>query len=329
MQMYLIGVDVDSINLVCQRRRTGKQSTMKTFANTPVGFRKFIKWATQRGHPARVCMEATGVYSVPFALALHSAADIEVSVVNPRAIKKFADARLQRGKTDAMDADSIAEYLERMPFHIWQPPEEEILELQYITRRVVQLNNELTRERNRHKAASRMGRIGRVVANDTAVNMRHIQRRIDTMEAEALALIDSLPDLQTQMAIVTSVNGIAKKTGSRILAELSTLPGDMKANQWVAYAGLDPRPYESGTSTNKPRRITKAGNRYLRDALYFPALVASQKDKHVSAYYQKMIKAGKKPMQAIVAIMRKLLLALWGMLNSGTQWDGNKFYKLA
>ncbi len=299
--MYLIGVDVDSVNLVCQRRRTGKPHTFKTFPNNPAGHRRFIKWATQRGHSARVCMEATGVYSVPFALALHYAEDIEVAVVNPKAIKKFADATLQRGKTDAMDANSIAEYLERMPFRPWQPPEEEILELRYITRRVVQLNNELTRERNRNKAAKRMGRIGRVVANDTAVNMRHILRRIDTMEEDALGLIQSIPHLKEQMDIITSITGIANKTGSRILAELSTLPNDMKGNQWVAFAGLDPRPYESGVSTNKPRRITKAGNRYLRDALYFPALVASQKDKHVSAYYQKMIKAGKKPLQAIVA----------------------------
>lgn len=328
MQVYLIGIDVDSVHLVCQRRRPGKRDTMKTFNNTPAGFRSFIKWATQRGQTARVGMEATGVYSLPFALALHSAEDIEVAVINPRAIKKFADANLQRGKTDAMDARCIAEYVERMPFKPWQPAAAEILELQYITRRVVQLTHELTRERNRHLAAKRMGRIGRVVVHDTTVNMRHLQRRIDTMEQEALGLIESIPELQAQMQLITSVKGIAQKTGARILAELSALPGDMKANQWVAYAGLDPRPYESGTSTNKPRRITRAGNRYLREALFFPALVASHKDEHVSAYYQKMIAAGKKPMQVIVAIMRKLLLAIWGMLHTGTKWDGNKFYKM-
>ena len=106
-------------------------------------------------------------------------------------------------------------------------------------------------------------------------------------------------------------------------------PSDMKAKQWVAFAGLDPRPFESGTSTKKPRSISRAGNRYLRDALYFPALVASQQDEHVSAYYQKLLAAGKKPKQAIVAIMRKMLLALWGMLHTGTSWDGSKFYKMA
>ncbi len=97
----------------------------------------------------------------------------------------------------------------------------------------------------------------------------------------------------------------------------------------TSHAGLDPRPYESGSSTKKPRRISKAGNRYIREALYFPALVASHKDKHVKAFYQKLINKGKKPMQAIVAVMRKLLLAIWGMFKNNSKWDGEKFYRIA
>lgn len=266
---------------------------MRTFPNTASGFRQFIKWATQRSESARVCMEATGVYSLPFALALHSAEAIEVCVANPKTIKKFADARLQRGKTEAMDADIIAEFLERMPFSPWQPPEEEILELQHITHRIIQLNGELARERNRHLAAKRLGRIGQIVANDTQVNMRHIQRRIDALKAEILALIHSIPELDEKMNIIISITGVGDKTGSRILAELSTLPSDMKAKHWVSYACLDPRPYESGISTHKPRRISKAGNRYLRNALYFPALVAYRHDENVKAYYEKLIANGK------------------------------------
>ena len=233
-QVYYIGVDVDSENLVCQRRLEGKPHSLKIFPNTATGFRAFIRKATQRQCTARVCMEATGVYSLPFALALHAAAGIEVAVANPKTIKKFAEARLQGGKTDAMDADTITEFLVRMPFSPWQPPEEEILELQHITRRIIQWNGELSRERNRHEAAKCLGRIRRVVTHDTQINMRHIQRRIDSLEEETLALIHSIPELDAQMKIITSIKDIADKTGSRILAELATLPPDMKANQWVA-----------------------------------------------------------------------------------------------
>ncbi len=327
--MNTVGIDVDSKCLVCRIQRDDKQFPITQFDNNQVGFRKFIKWATKRHQPARVTMEATGVYSLPFALALHETSGIEVAVVNPRAIKNFTVAQMQRGKTDALDATAILEYSLRMAFRPWQPPREEIMELQHVTRRIVQLNTELTRERNRHKAASRLGIIGRVVANDTAVNMRHLQRRIDTMEQAALSIVEQDPELNPKLEQLMSVTGIAAKIGSRLLAELASLPEDMTGPQSVAHAGLDPRPYESGSSTKKPRRISKAGNRYIREALYFPALVASHKDKHVKAFYQKLINKGKKPMQAIVAVMRKLLLAIWGMFKNNSKWDGEMFYKIA
>lgn len=326
--MNNVGVDVDSKLLVCKVRRSGKDFPISEFDNTPVGHRKFIKWATKHNQTARVCMEATGVYSLLFALALHQAKNIQVMVKNPKAIKHFATASLQRGKTDAMDADVILEYLERMPFQVWQPPTDDILEIQHISRRIVQLNNVLTRERNRHLAAQKIGTIGRVVANDTLVNMRHIERRIKTMESALLQLLTTIPELNEQLTILTSTTGIAAKTGPRILAELATLPKDMTGPQWVAYAGLDPKPYESGTATKKPSRISKAGNRYLREALYYPALVASRRDPNVKAFYEMLLAKGKKPMQALVAIMRKLLLAIWGMFKNKQTWNGEKFYAI-
>jgi hypothetical protein len=60
-----------------------------------------------------------------------------------------------------------------------------------------------------------------------------------------------------------------------------------------------------------------------------PALMAIQHKPHVKAFYNKLIPAGKKPMQAIVALMRKLLHAIWVMRKHDQDFDGNKFFKLA
>lgn len=258
---------------------------------------------------------------------MHSAKGIEVSVMNPKAIRRFADAYLQRGKTDAMDAAVILEHLARMPFQSWQPPSEEVLELQYISRRISQLTKELIRERNRHLTAERLG-VGRVVARDAEINVSHIERRIKAMEAAARELIGDTAELEAHMQQLCSIPGVAEKTGTRILAELSAMPEGMTSPQWVAHAGLDPRPNESGLSVHKPRRITKAGNHYLREALYYPVLVASQCEPHVKAFYEKLLAKGKKPMQALVAVMRKLLLAIWGMLKNGQNWQGERFYEI-
>jgi transposase len=55
------------------------------------------------------------------------------------------------------------------------------------------------------------------------------------------------------------------------------------------------------------------------------ALVAVQADPNVKAFYNKVITAGKKPMQVVAAVMRKLLHAIWGMPKHNQDFDGNKF----
>ena len=328
-QVNQIGVDVDSEELVCVMQVAEERMPLATFANTAAGHKKFIRWATKGGRPARVCLEATGIYSLEFALALHHAQNVEVMVVNPRAIKDFSRACMQRAKTDAVDAGGILEYLKRMPFTAWQPPAPEILELQAINRRIVQLTTERTREKNRRHAAEFAGASADAIAHDIEVNIHHLERRIERMHNSGLQLVRGVPALATKLAHLVSTKGIGEASAMRLLAELLVLPDDLAAPQWVAHAGLDPRPYESGTSVHRPRRITKVGNRHLRAALYMPALVAIQHEPNVKAFYNKLVSRGKKPMQAVVAVMRKLLHAIWGMLKHDQDFDGNKFFKIA
>jgi transposase len=101
----------------------------------------------------------------------------------------------------------------------------------------------------------------------------------------------------------------------------------MTARQWVAHAGLDPRHFESGAFQGKTR-ISKAGNKYLRAALYMPAFNAILHQANVKAFYTRLVGKGKKEMQATVAVMRKLLHAIHGMLKSDTDFEGRKFFAL-
>ena len=149
------------------------------------------------------------------------------------------------------------------------------------------------------------------------------------MHDSGLQLVRGVPTLTAKLAHLVSAKGIGETSAMRILAELLVLPDDLAAPQWVAHAGLDPRPYESGTSIHRPRRISKVGNRHLRAALYMPALVAIQHEPNIKAFYDKLIAAGKKPMQAVVAVMRKLLHAIWGMLKHDQDFDGEKFFRIA
>lgn len=212
-QAALLGIDVGSKELVCALQRDLNNLLHATFANTPEGHGKLLRWAYRHGGQLRACLEATGVYGLDLELALHRPPSVQVMVANPRAIKDFARANMVRVKTDKVDAQVILAYLERMPFKAWQPPSWARLELRAMARRIVQIKSEQTRERSRlHSATYGAGQAPGVV-NDIGVNIRHLERRIEALEANALKLIQTDAQLTTYYSNLLSVRGIA--TGSR------------------------------------------------------------------------------------------------------------------
>lgn len=327
---FHVGVDVSQTTLdVAARIDSGAEQRTAQFANTSAGHRQLIKWLTKGGRSARVVLEATGVYSLDLALALDAAQRIEAMVVNPRAARKVADACLQRSSTDATMAVALREYAARMEFVPWTPPAPQVREVRAIARRIAALTLEKSRELNRQHAAGATADTPAVVVNDVAVNVRHLQRRIDELERHVLTLITTNPQLKPVYQRLLSVCGIADTTAIQLLGELLVLPADMSAREWVAHSGLDVRHVNSGTSVHKAPRISKQGDANIRRILYMPALVASQHEPRVHAFYHQLLAAGKKPLQALVAVMRKLLHAIWGMLKTNTDFDGAKFRKLS
>lgn len=324
-----VGIDVSAKTLDVASSN-GKHEASKTFDNTPSGHKKLISSIIKHGANAKVVLEATGAYSLGLALALAAHPRIEVMVANPRAMRNFANANMQRNKSDSIDAKMILKFCQRMDFIPWVVPSDSHLILRGMTRRVRQITDEITREKNRLHGKSYEAGFSDVVVRDMEVNIRHLEKRKDHVLKKAYDLVCSEPDLLEKYELLISVKGIAMTSALLILGELILLPSDMKPAQWVAFAGLDPREYSSGTSVFKKRRITKAGDKYLRAALYMPVMTAVAFDPHVRTFYEKMtIDRGKKPIVAQVAVMRKLLHAIWGMFQHHQPFDGGKFHPLA
>jgi transposase len=280
----------------------------------------------EQASTVQVCLEATGLYRLDLAMALHRAEGIEVMVANPRAIADFAKALLQRSKTDQLDAEVMLEFARRMPFVAWQPPSSPQLDLRALMRRITGLKLVSQQEKNRLHSVSQSAEITPLVRRDIQSHLVQLERHIEKLEQQAEAIVQADRELARQFCHLVSVRGIARVSALHLLAELVVLAPDMTARQWVAHAGLDPRHHESGTSVHKPTRISRAGTRYLRSALFMPALVATQHDPNIRAFYQKLVDHGKTKMQAIVAVMRKLLHALHGMLRTDSDFVGEKFF---
>jgi len=130
-------------------------------------------------------------------------------------------------------------------------------------------------------------------------------------------------------ASLRSAGAEGASSAVQLMAELLVLPPDMTVHQWVAHCGLDPRPFESGSSVHRPVRISKRGNARLRAALYFPALTAMQYDRYVQAFADHLRARQCAGLQVVVAVMRKLLHAIFGMWKHASSWRGEKFFALA
>ncbi len=328
MKLNHVGIDVSAKTFTVVMDHEGERTDAFELSNDAKGHQKLIRTATQKGSHAKVVLEATGVYSLDLALALHRAKRVEVMVANPRAISQFAGAYLRRSKTDSLDANIIVEFAIRMDFEAWTPPEPHICDLRAVSRRIEGMIKMATPEKNRLHAATTFDEMSEIVRNDIEVNLRHLERRIDKMREKARELIAQQPDLERSFLHITSVKGIAQSAGIQILAELAALPENMDVRQWVAHAGLDPRVFQSGTSIHKPARISRQGNAHIRRALFLPAIVAAQHEPHVKAFYEKLLGRGKTKMQANVAVMRKLLHAIYGMLKHDRDFEGEKFYAI-
>jgi transposase len=328
-KMTEAGIDVSKDVLDVAARRDGQQLETARFGNDAGGHQQLVRWLTKGRASARVVLESTGTYSLDVALALHRTPAIVVMVANPRAIKQFTGALMQRSKTDLTAAVALRDYAIRMPVVAWQPPAAQVLELRAIARRIAALVVERTRERNRLHALAATEAASALVCHDIEVNVRHLQRRMARLSAQAIAFIATHADLQQAFDLLVSVPGIAAHTAVQLLPELLVLPNTMTVRQWVAHAGLDPRAHQSGTSVDKPARISKVGNAHIRRALYMPALVAVQHNRHVRTFFDKLVARGKTPLQAYVAVMRKLLHAIYGMLTTQTPFLAEKFHAAA
>jgi transposase len=321
------GVEVSARELVVARK--GKQGVrLERFANTPPGHRQLLRTLTRGGQWVRVVLEATGLYALDLALLLSAQTMVQVMVANPRAVRHFAQAMMQRSKNDQLDAVVLLEFALRMPFTPWVRPEENALALWAIARRLQALTGLRTAEKNRAHAAGVSQAIPSVVRRDIARSLLFHQRAMNKLRQEARLCIAKDAQLQQRYQLLRTIPGMGEISAVQTLAELLLLPADRDVRQWVAYAGLDPREYSSGTSVRKYTRISKVGNAHLRRALYMPALVASRREPHLRGFYEHLLARGKKKRQALLAVARKLLHAIYGIFRSQQPYDGARVYPL-
>ena len=266
---------------------------------------------------AHVCMEATGRHSLGVALALHDAGHV-VSVVNPAQIRDFARTKLGRNKTDKVDAALIREYAELFKPEPWTPPSpamRRLCELQTMRSGIIR------------SRAEWKNRIGSGLGDSTATKLaaatiEHFTGQLEAIDRAIGETIDQDAELRGRRDLLLSVIGVGETLAASLMAEMPE-PGVLRrSGEMVAYAGLNPSHHRSGSSIDRPTRISKIGNATLRSSLYMPALSAMRFNPAVAALVARLKSAGRlKPKQIVVAAMRKLLVLCFGVLKTGKRFD--------
>ena len=312
----VVGIDVAKAKFDVALLNAEDRYRSKVFANTSAGHLQFLDWLSKHNAlDAHLCMESTGIYGRALARFLANR-NLLVSVVNPAQIHAFGKTGLTRAKTDRADARLIARYCRMHRPTPWVPPADGIIQLQALVQRLDDLLGLQTMESNRLEAAEGAAR------ESIEAVLQFITQQIGMVRLQIKIHIDQTPNLKNQKELLTSIPGIGDNTSAILLAFLSPLDRFPSVKQVVAYAGLNPRIRQSGQWAGKSP-IAKAGNVLLRKALYLPAVVAKRHNPVIATFCDQLLARGKRPLQVIVAAMRKLLHIAFGVLKSGQPFDQN------
>lgn len=327
--MTTIGIDVGAKDLVVSARHKNRVQFTKTFPNTIPGCKRIIKICKKYSKygTVRVAMEATGAYYLDAAIILSDIDNIDLVVANPRATKAFAQAIMERNKTDKVDSIMLALFAEKMDYPLWRRPSSAAIQLRYFARLIHAVSVDRARASNYLHALQSFSETPKEVIEMIMDEIEFFERIIKTAKKDVIAVIQLDPELKTSFELLQTIKGIGELSAIQILAEIMLIPNGLSHKQWVAFAGLDPRRYQSGISVNKKPRISKAGNRYFRKALFMPALSASRNDPYVKRYFEHLVENRRlSKLQAIAAIMRKLIHAIHGMLLRKEPFDNTRFF---
>jgi transposase len=250
--------------------------------------------------PTLIVLEATGGYEAALVAAL-ATAGLPLVVVNPRQMRDFARATGQLAKTDAIDAQVLALFAERVRPTPRPLPDEAVQALDGLLTRRRQLVEMLTAERNRLLVARAP------VRRDLQQHIRFLERRLREADDDLHTAVKASPLWRVKDDLLQSVPGVGRVVSLTLLAELPEL-GRLSHKEIAALVGVAPLNRDSGTLRGK--RLVYGGRAPVRAVLSMAALVASKCHPVIRAFYQRLRAAGKPAKVTLTACMRKLLTIL-------------------
>jgi len=319
-----VGVDIAATSAKVSWLVPGKEPTRSiTLEQTPQAFRTLEQRLLSMGHPADtilVVMEATGSYWISLATTLVHAG-FAVSVINPAQAHHFARALLKRAKTDAIDAQTLAQLASLLRPTVWTPPPPVYAELQQRLAQRDSLLDLRQQVRNQLHALQQMPTIIATVRTRMEQLIETLTQQLEAVEAELETALASDPTWAASAQRLQTIPGIGPNVSAWLLVSTLNFTLCDSAEALSAYAGLAPYPFQSGTSVHGRAGIGHTGNSRLRTVLYLATLSAAQHNPVIKAFYERLRAAGKPMKVARCAAARKLLHLAYAVVTHKENFD--------
>ena len=290
-----IGCDVGKTAIVVFDTASG---ATRAIANEPQALSDF---AASLEAACFVVCEATGGYERDLLAAL-IAAGVPACRADARKVKAFIRSFGTLGKSDAIDATALARYgrdrYAELPLWSAREPERERLQALVLARR------DLVKDRLAY-ANRRTAPAAEPVRPYLDTLVESFDAQINAIEADIKTLCAACEPIAKAVNVLVAIPGVGQKTAAALIALMPEL-GSLPRRQAAALAGLAPHPNQSG-QTDAYRR-TRGGRPEVEQILFMAAISAAKHNPTLSAFYKRLLSAGKKPLVAITAIMRKLVV---------------------
>lgn len=264
--------------------------------------------------PQLVC-EATGGYTRRLERDL-AHRRIAFSRINPRQIRDFARATGRLAKTDAIDAGIILRFAQTMQPPAAPAPSEAQIELADLVRRRRQLVDMAAMEKQRTAHADD-GPGGERIAASIRRHLDFLLGEIGEIDQRIAGQIEADPDLARRAELLRSIPGVGAIAAATLVAELPEL-GRVGKKQIAALVGVAPMNRDSGLARGEAH--IAGGRASVRCVLYMATLSALRCNPPVKTFYQRLRADGKPPKLAIVAAMRKLIIAANAIIEHDRPW---------
>jgi transposase len=259
-----------------------------------------------------VAVEATGGFETIVAAALAGAA-LPLVVVNPAQVRHFAQALGKRAKTDPIDAEVIARFIEAVKPAPRPVPGEHARLLAELVARRRQIIEMMVAERQREKRVENVR-----VRKSLSRTIRTFEKELLGIDGDIDGLVRGSPAWREKEDLLVSFPGVSNTLARTFLAEVPEL-GTLNRREIASLAGVAPFTRQSGRW--KGKSMIGGGRAPLRAALYMAALSAIRCNRTLKAFYQRLLSAGKPKMVGLIAVARKILTILNAMLRERKQWQ--------